>query len=51
VEAAEGFSGIETPVSLIDDVPAFVAAIEKHGLSYVAMINTCAQPPRALQFF
>ncbi len=42
---SEGFSGIETPVSVIEDVPAFVAAVEKHGLSYVAMINTCTFAP------
>jgi len=28
---AEGFDGIETPVSVIEDAPAFVAAVERHG--------------------
>ena len=38
---AEGFDGIETPVSLVDDAAAFTAALRKHSMSYVAMINTC----------
>jgi hypothetical protein len=42
---AEGFDGIETPVSLVDDAQAFVAALQKHSLCYVAMINTCTFAP------
>jgi hypothetical protein len=44
---AEGFSGIETPVSLVEDVSAFLAALEKHNMCYVAMINTCTFAPDA----
>jgi hypothetical protein len=39
--AAEGFSAVETPIWLIVDKNAFCAALEEHGLAYVAMINTC----------
>jgi hypothetical protein len=38
---SEGFSGVETPVSVVEDKEKFVAALAKHGLVYVAMINTC----------
>jgi hypothetical protein len=44
---AEGFDGIETPVSLVDDAAAFSSALCRHGLSYVAMINTCTFAPDA----
>lgn len=42
---AEGFEGVETPISLVEDKIAFGAALNKHGLKYVAMINTCTFAP------
>ncbi len=41
----DGFDGIETPISVIADKAAFSAALEKHGLRYIAMINTCTFAP------
>jgi hypothetical protein len=42
---AEGFSGVETPVSLVADKPAFLRALAENDLVYVAMINTCTFAP------
>ena len=30
---ADGFAGVETPISLIADKAAFAAALQKHGLT------------------
>jgi hypothetical protein len=38
---ADGFHGVETPIMLVADRPKFKAALQEHGLFYVAMINTC----------
>jgi len=40
-----GFDGIETPISLIPDKTKFREALDRHGLFYIAMINTCTFPP------
>jgi hypothetical protein len=41
----EGFAGVETPISVIEDKKQFRDALNKHGLFYVAMINTCRFAP------
>lgn len=43
---AEGFAAIETPVWKVEDKPAFVAALAEHGMSYIAMVNTCTPDDR-----
>ncbi len=43
----DGFEAVETPVSVIEDKAEFRAALDKHGLDYVAMINTCLCARRA----
>jgi hypothetical protein len=42
---SKGFDGVETPVALVEDKSAFAAALKKHDLFYIAMINTCTFPP------
>jgi sugar phosphate isomerase/epimerase len=42
---AEGFDGIETPISVIEDKKLFAEALKSSGLVYIAMINTCIFPP------
>lgn len=42
---SEGFIGVETPISMVEDKKAFGTALQKHGLKYVAMINTCTFNP------
>jgi sugar phosphate isomerase/epimerase len=41
----EGFSGVETPISMIEDKTAFRKALDSAGLTYIAMINTCTFTP------
>ncbi len=43
---AEGFQGVETPISVIADKEAFAAALHKHGLQYIAMVNTMTFEPK-----
>lgn len=42
---AEGFDGVETPISFVEDKVAFGVALRKHDMAYVAMINTCVFAP------
>ena len=42
--AADGFTAVETPIWLVEDKPAFCAALSAAHLDYVAMINTCTPP-------
>jgi len=42
---SEGFDGVETPISFVEDKAAFGAALRKHDLAYVAMILTCTFAP------
>jgi hypothetical protein len=41
----EGFDGIETPISAVEDKKLFAEALEANGLCYIAMINTCVFLP------
>jgi hypothetical protein len=37
----EGFDGVETPISVVEDKAKFGEALKANGLVYIAMINTC----------
>jgi len=46
----DGFNAVETPIWLIEDIPAFVAALRANGLRFIAMINTCTPSGEGPQY-